>query len=73
METVSCPPELSVRVSVLVKVPYAVGWNVTEMVQVAPTAKTAGHLLLSVNDVSPLKAIFEIPTEAPLELVTVTV
>src|SRR5579863_3837352 len=43
------------------------------MVQVAPAAKTEGHLFRSVSDGSPCKETFAIPTEAPLVFVTVVV
>ena len=43
-DTVSSAPLLSVSVSVLVKVPYATGLNVTVIVQVAPAARLAGQL-----------------------------
>ena len=72
IETLSCVPEPSVSVKVLVNVPYAVGVNPTLMMHVAPAARTEGHVFLSAIDGSPFKATFKIATDAPLVFVTVS-
>jgi hypothetical protein len=71
--TVSTAPFPSVTVSVLVKVPYATGVNVTVIVQLAPAARLALQVLLSVMDGSPLKPPPTMDAEEELVLVTVTV
>jgi hypothetical protein len=68
----SCAPELSVSVTVLVKVPYAVGLNVTVMVQVAPAARLVPHVVFLVNEGSPAMATEPRPTAAPPVFETVT-
>ena len=69
---VCCAPEPSVSVTVPVKVPYATGWNVTVMVQVADAARADPQVVLSVRDGSPVMVTEPIPMEEPPVFVTVT-